>query len=136
MRNSRRCCQVVLLFLLSACAFLSFFGPAAPAAARTDKPFAFQSPFYAVELAPVGPRFVRFSVDSLGQGKLGQNPLLRQGDGAAAGARLQVKDQRVRSTACQTSTVDWRQPGSLIFGIEGSRCGRGTWRDAVPCRCS
>jgi hypothetical protein len=73
---------------------LSFFGPAASAAARTDKPFTFQSPFYAVELAPVGPRFVRFSVDSLGQGKLGQNPLLRQGDGAAAGARLQVKDQR------------------------------------------
>jgi hypothetical protein len=75
-------------------ALLSSSGSLTYAAAQSDQPFSFQSAFYAVELAPVGPEFARFSVDSLGQGKLGLNPLLRQQDGVVAGAHLHVKDPR------------------------------------------
>jgi hypothetical protein len=79
---------------IAAYAFLSCLGSQACAGKGSNRPFAFQSPFYAVELAPIGPAFARFSVDSLGQVKLAESPLLSEEDGATSVARLQVKNPR------------------------------------------
>jgi len=68
--------------------------PAASASAPQEKPFAFQSPFYAVELAPTGPALARLSVDSLGQGKLAPSPVLWEKEHPTGQARLQANGPR------------------------------------------
>jgi hypothetical protein len=78
---------------ISTC-YLLTLSSAAWAAAQNEKPFAFRSNFYAVQLAPTGPALAQLSVDSLGQGKLAPSPLLWERKQPTGQARLQAKGSR------------------------------------------
>src|SRR5215831_16716206 len=64
--------------LLLLCSIISMFHVYSNFRAGTDsagEPLQFQSPFFRIELAPDQPAVVALSVDSLGKGKLANNPL-------------------------------------------------------------
>jgi hypothetical protein len=64
----------------------------------------FQSPYLAIGLSPARPAFTWFSVDSLGQGKLAQNPVLA----AAAAAPVPGIELKDRSTYSLKGKPVWR----------------------------
>lgn len=63
-----------------------------------------QSPFLALGLSPTQPAFTWFAVDSLGQGKLAQNPVLS----AAAAAIVPGLELKDRSTYLLKGKPVWR----------------------------
>ncbi len=92
-------------------------GWAASAGASQEKPFAFRSPFYAVELAPTGPALAQLSVDSLGQGKLAPSPLLCEKEHSTGQARLQANGRREALYFLPDASGRPARPGNLSSRI-------------------
>jgi len=79
-------------------------------ASGTEAPEDFKSKHLAIGLSRVSPSFSRFAVDSLGQGKLGQNPILAETN-AVTGLELKetftycLKSQPVWKVTCAEKTL-------------------------------
>ena len=72
----------------------------------------FKSPFYALSLSPTNPAIACLSVDGLGQGRLGQNPVFVESQPAPP---WQIQKLGAKQLACRPVGADLKSPAAWEF---------------------